>query len=1112
MEDKDIELSLASNPTRLSDWLVLFRMFRTTVNLRGGTNVETSFETVDPSELLRDVSDFHCTVGSNQSANAENECWARRLASPGRGKFLSLQIWGEDGQDGAECREFITLPKDRNFLDDVMLLYQVLGKMYSDGGRMVKTVQPSFVVHASAPQGGHSSQILSLAPLTTPSNVQCPDTAVILFQQATELLEHLGNHDCDDPSAVSILLNEVIALNQEALALFPEDHPSRAEALANLALAFQKQYDRNRDADTLARSIELHRRALSLRPRGHPQRSVPLSRLAVGLIKRYDRDGTADDLTEAIDLRREVLSLHPEGRQGRAGCLNSLANALSTHYAHSGLKDALLEVIALNREALALQGEGNPDRELSLNNLANALSTLYERYGNADALLESISLHRAHVKLCHEGHPDRALVLSNLADTLCTYYGQYGDTASLAEAIDMCRESLALRHEPGPDRGMSLSNLASALREHYEYYGDTDSLTEAIALHREAVTLFSGERVPNRYQALHNLTNALSAYHERYRDPTTFAEIVDLRREILSFHPEGHPERDRPLSTLASTLKERHQHYGDSDSLMEAIKLDRQAVALCPTGHPYRAMHLNNLANALASDFDSSDDIENLNEAIMLYREAISVYLQRFERMLPLGGAGTNASVELLHSLLDAYDQTIKLMPHIALVGLDPVQRLSSLEGAQWIAVNAAVRALHIDQVPRAIELLEQGRAVFWSQALRLRTQFDELPSGMSRKLMDLAKVLEDGPDHCTPSSDQGPNVPGSSAAVGGERRRKSEEFERLIEEVRRTPGLERFLLHEPLSSLSDAATNGPVILLVPGAAQSHALILRAGSPPLHVQLLDITESVAAGYAEALRRDGAEYRSMYRKRKMELRANDSGSTGFGALQASPPNCGDEDEECILQELWIRVVRPIIRGTQIVDGPRRPRVTWMPTGQFAFLPVHAAGIYKGEPQYLSQYVVSSYTPTLSALHTTESEDTEPDASESSWEYIEGVYDEIDAVRRVTSTVKTTVIEREREGAMPTSVNSVIEQLPGSTILHLACHGQQDAEGPLESAFKLGDGDLTIGKLMKLNLPDAMFAYLSACETSKGDSYHPDQAIHLAAAMLFTGFRSVIATMW
>jgi CHAT domain-containing protein len=49
-------------------------------------------------------------------------------------------------------------------------------------------------------------------------------------------------------------------------------------------------------------------------------------------------------------------------------------------------------------------------------------------------------------------------------------------------------------------------------------------------------------------------------------------------------------------------------------------------------------------------------------------------------------------------------------------------------------------------------------------------------------------------------------------------------------------------------------------------------------------------------------------------------------------------------------------------------------------------------------------------------------------------------------------------------------------------------------------------------MELSLPGAALAYLGACETAQGDHYHTDEAVHLAASMLFCGFRSVIATMW
>lgn len=94
----------------------------------------------------------------------------------------------------------------------------------------------------------------------------------------------------------------------------------------------------------------------------------------------------------------------------------------------------------------------------------------------------------------------------------------------------------------------------------------------------------------------------------------------------------------------------------------------------------------------------------------------------------------------------------------------------------------------------------------------------------------------------------------------------------------------------------------------------------------------------------------------------------------------------------------------------------------------------------------------------------------------------------------------------------SVQSVVDELPKASILHLACHGKQDKEDPLASGFIMKDKELTVAQLMELNLPSAFLAFLSACETAKGDTNQTDQAIHLAATTLYAGFKSVIGTMW
>ncbi|KAG1823405.1 CHAT domain-containing protein, partial [Suillus subaureus] len=40
----------------------------------------------------------------------------------------------------------------------------------------------------------------------------------------------------------------------------------------------------------------------------------------------------------------------------------------------------------------------------------------------------------------------------------------------------------------------------------------------------------------------------------------------------------------------------------------------------------------------------------------------------------------------------------------------------------------------------------------------------------------------------------------------------------------------------------------------------------------------------------------------------------------------------------------------------------------------------------------------------------------------------------------------------------------------------------------------------------------FAFLSACHTAVGDEETPDEVIHLAAGLQFSGFKSVIGTLW
>jgi CHAT domain-containing protein len=183
-------------------------------------------------------------------------------------------------------------------------------------------------------------------------------------------------------------------------------------------------------------------------------------------------------------------------------------------------------------------------------------------------------------------------------------------------------------------------------------------------------------------------------------------------------------------------------------------------------------------------------------------------------------------------------------------------------------------------------------------------------------------------------------------------------------------------------------------------------------------------------------------------------------------------------------------------------------------------LHAAGIYDGPNQECcSDYVVSSYTPTLAALARAQDRVKTVEVRNSAFLVIAAHNKQLRALPNVDVETREVIDVAVRAGTKVNAhcddsavQNDVAKSLESAQFVHVASHGTQNALQPLQSGLCLNDGVLTVEQLMKLELKDAFFAFLSACETAKGDKEQPDQTIHLAATLLFTGFKSVVGTMW
>lgn len=203
----------------------------------------------------------------------------------------------------------------------------------------------------------------------------------------------------------------------------------------------------------------------------------------------------------------------------------------------------------------------------------------------------------------------------------------------------------------------------------------------------------------------------------------------------------------------------------------------------------------------------------------------------------------------------------------------------------------------------------------------------------------------------------------------------------------------------------------------------------------------------------------------------------------------------------------------------------PRIWWCPTGPLTSLPIHAAGLYGEDDTFgskLSDFVISSYTPSLTAL--IEGFRERPHSQEGlqllavaqpfteGQSHIPGTEKEIDNIQRL-SQVATDGIPVIRLVGSAATLESVQEGMKSSRWVHFACHGVQNISKPTESALLLTGGSrLMLSSIIKMSLPQADFAFLSACQTATGTEALQEESVHLAAGMLLAGYRSVIGTMW
>ncbi|TFK25618.1 hypothetical protein FA15DRAFT_590168 [Coprinopsis marcescibilis] len=968
-------------------------------------------------------------------------------------------------------------------------------------------------------------------------------------------------------------LEEAIQLQKEAVALRPAPNKKRPLALTILAIALRQSFTVTNDPEELDESMSCCREALELMPHSDSGRTTTLGNLGTALRARFETKGSTEDLEEMVRMAEQALEMdYLAERSSQFSKMHNLGVALTTRFERKGDVRDLERAINLFRGALEHPpAHGPAERAFAFGSLASALGSRFELTGSASDLSESISQFEKALKV--EGISQRTMAgsMTNLGESLRKRYETTGKVTDLDRAFELLQQALELRSPNDRNRPKTMTALALLHRTMYQQRGDFSSLEEAVQLHR-AVCKSRPLNHPERPYSLSNLALTLKERFDEKREEADLEEAISTLQEALSISADDSKNQVLILNNLALVLRDRFNNYADRDDLNAAvahlwkadnltpdasirksgttlnlavslqflfketghtdlatcdqsIDLLKKALDLCPPPHVDRISRLHSLAGAFSTRWAATSDQGNRTLALEYFRQASTYEPGHILLRLKYTKDWANFARSINDpSELEAYSISMDLLPSFASLELPVKRRQAVLSQIKDIACDAAKCAISYGNLELAAVFLSTGRSVFWSQALQLRPPLGNLEAKspeLAQRFRAASQKLEKSAYEDSDSSSKPSNLSFDSMSTA---RSLVDDWQQVLTEIRALEGFETFLRPKTFDELQESASNGPVVLLTSSLNGSDALIVTTEGVK-HIPYPQLEYHHLATYAELftefLSATGEGSKKLTENQVMQLEILQQETRGARPAQGRNVMNLDQRFKSLLKTIWMAIVRPIVVALGLSKSTNPPRLWWCPTGLFVFLPLHAAGIY-GEStraECLTDYAISSYCTSLQdLLHPPLEPDPQfkllaviqPEAVRGS--NLPMTLKELEKIEaHLPSPVDKHLVKQVGTKSSPTTVDEVLTGLTEATIAHFGCHGKQNTMNPLQSCLLLSGGELSMSRIIRCQTSKATLAYLSACETAKSDDASPDESMHLAATMMFAGFRGVVGTL-
>jgi len=752
-------------------------------------------------------------------------------------------------------------------------------------------------------------------------------------------------------------ISNAISAHQRAVQLTPDRNADMPDRLCNLGNSFLYRFERQGDLTDIADASSCHQRAIQLTPNGHADMPMRLGNLGNSCLRRFECTGDLNAIVNAISVYQRVIELTPDGHVNMPALFSNLGASLALRFKRTGDLTDIADSISALQRAVQLTPNDYVDMPGLLNNLGVSLLFRFERTGDLTDIANAISVHQRGVQLTPDGHVSMPASLGSLGSAFSGRFGRTGDLADIANAISCHQRAVQLTPDGHAEMPKRLNNLGNSFVHRSERTGDLTDIADAISAHQRAVQL-TPDGHPDMFKWLSNLGNSLIRRIERTDNLTDIADAISTHQRVAKLIPDSDVQKPSVFSSLGCSFALRFKHTGnitdiasaisalqwavqhtphdhvempgwlnnlgrcflhrfectsDFNDIANAISAHQRGVQLIPDGHVNMPIHLANLGNSFLCRFRHTNDLPDILAATSYYRQ--SATYKSGPPSFRLTIARHWAQLFISHHLtdsLEAHDVVVNLLSQIAGMDRTIQQRHSSLVDISRLTATAASAALAQGEIEKALEWLEQGRCLVWSQLNRLRTPVDNLRTSnhlLADRFLDVSRALESSGSRQEPTSLTFDGTISRKIALEDEARTHvmlAQDWEQLLEEIRAIATFDDFLRPRTASNImKHLPRDGPVVLINVHENRCDALALIPDCrQPLHIPLDNLTHQYASVLRDHLRSCLLSHGRRMRTADLDL--------DRATRPAPKPNAENgSDIQKVLQELWRTVVKPIL---------------------------------------------------------------------------------------------------------------------------------------------------------------------------------------------------------